>query len=214
MRLILLGAPGAGKGTQGALLAKRHGLDRIVTGDILRQAVRHETPLGLEARRFMEAGELVPDHLILDLIRQVLADTDSGFVMDGFPRTIEQAERLDDVLRDMSLELDAVLVLDAPEEVVVRRISGRRSCPECGAIYNIYYDPPRQEGICDKCGTQLVQRADDREETVLNRMRVYRSETRPLVQHYRDAGVPVKVLNADQPVNQVQHALEGALAGS
>jgi adenylate kinase len=212
MRLILLGAPGAGKGTQGALLAKRHGLDRIVTGDILRQAVRNETALGLEARQFMEAGELVPDHLILEMIREVLAGTDRGFVMDGFPRTLEQAERLDDALTDMGLELDAVLVLDAPEDVVVRRISGRRSCPECGAVYNTYYDPPRQENVCDQCGGKLVQRADDREETVVNRLRVYRTETRPLVQYYQDAGVAVKIFDGHRPVDEVQDALEDALA--
>lgn len=212
MRLILIGAPGAGKGTQGALLAKRHGLDRIVTGDILRQAVREKTTLGLEASRFMDAGELVPDKLILELIQEVLADTDQGFVMDGFPRTIEQAERLDQALADMGIELDAVVVLDAPEDVVVRRISGRRACPECGSVFNIYYDPPGQEGVCDQCGAQLVQRDDDRAETVLNRMRVYRAETRPLIQFYRDAGVRVIVLNADRPVDQVHDALHHALA--
>jgi adenylate kinase len=213
MRLILLGAPGAGKGTQGALLAKSHGLDRIVTGDILRKAVRDQTDLGLEARRYMDAGELVPDHLILDMIREVLEGTDRGFVMDGFPRTIEQAERLDDALAAMDLALDAVLVLNAPEDVVVRRISGRRSCPQCGAVYNIYYDPPGQEGVCDSCGAGLVQRADDREETVLNRMRVYRQETQPLIQYYRDSDVPVKVFDGHRTVDEVQDALEDALAG-
>jgi adenylate kinase len=212
MRLIVLGAPGAGKGTQGALLAKEHGLDRIVTGDILRQAVREGTPLGREARRYMDAGELVPDHLILEMLREVLASAANGFVMDGFPRTLEQARQFDRTLEEMGLEIDAVLVLEAPDDVVVKRISGRRSCPRCGAIRNIHFDPPARDDVCDRCGGELVQRVDDREDTVLNRLRVYRDETRPLIDHYRDAGVTVKTFDADRPVADVQEDLHQALA--
>jgi adenylate kinase len=212
MRLILLGAPGAGKGTQGALLAKKHGLKRIVTGDILRKAVRNDTELGRQARQYMDAGELVPDALILEMLREVLADAGSGFIMDGFPRTLDQARSLDHTLEDMGLELDAVLVLEAPDDVLVKRISGRRSCPECGAIYNIYMDPPSQPGTCDRCGAKLVQRADDSEETVLNRLRVYRRETRPLIEYYREAGVSVQVLDGHRPVDEVQDAIDQTLA--
>jgi adenylate kinase len=212
MRLILLGAPGAGKGTQGALLAKRHGLQRIVTGDILRTAVRNDTALGREARRFMDAGELVPDALILEMLREALADAGSGFIMDGFPRTLDQARSLDHTLEDMGLELDAVLVLEAPDDVLVKRISGRRSCPECGAVYNIYLEPPSQPDTCDRCGATLVQRADDSEETVLNRLRVYRRQTRPLIEYYRDAGVRVQTLDGHRPVDEVQGAIEQTLA--
>lgn len=212
MRLILLGAPGAGKGTQGALLAEKHGLQRIVTGDILRAAVRNRTPLGLEARRFMDAGELVPDDLILGMLREVLGDAAAGFIMDGFPRTIDQARNLGETLEDMGLDLDAVLVLEAPDDVLVRRISGRRSCPECGAIYNIYLEPPSEPDVCDRCGGRLVQRADDSEETVLNRLRVYRRQTRPLIEYYRAAGVSVEILDGHRPVEEVQDTIDQVLA--
>jgi adenylate kinase len=212
MRLILLGAPGAGKGTQGALLAKKHGLQRIVTGDILRTAVRNDTALGREARRFMDAGELVPDALILEMLREVLGDAGSGFIMDGFPRTLDQARSLDHTLEDMGLELDAVLVLEAPDDVLVKRISGRRSCPECGAVYNIYLEPPSQPDTCDRCGATVVQRADDSEETVLNRLRVYRRQTRPLIEYYRAGGVSVQILDGHRPVDEVQDAIEQTLA--
>jgi adenylate kinase len=211
MRLILLGAPGAGKGTQGALLAETYGLDRVVTGDILRQAVREDTELGREARRYMDAGELVPDHLILEMLKAVLARAENGFVMDGFPRTLEQARSFDRTLKEMALDLDAVLVLDAPEDVVVKRISGRRSCPKCGAVYNVHFDTPSENGACDRCGGTLVQRVDDREDTVLNRLRVYREETRPLIEHYRTANVPVKRVDADRPVDEVQADLRDVL---
>jgi adenylate kinase len=212
MRLILLGAPGAGKGTQGALLAKKHGSQRIVTGDILRAAVRNDTSLGRQARRFMDAGELVPDALILEMLREVLADAGAGFIMDGFPRTLDQARSLDHTLEDMGLELDAVLVLEAPDDVLVKRISGRRSCPECGAVYNIYLEPPSQPDTCDRCGATVVQRADDSEETVLNRLRVYRRQTRPLIEYYRDGGVSVQILDGHRPVDEVQDAIEQTLA--
>jgi adenylate kinase len=212
MRLILLGAPGVGKGTQGALLAERHGLRRVATGDILREAVRNETPLGRHARQYMEAGELVPDDLILEMIREVLADTDSGFILDGFPRTIQQAESLDGMLDDMGIELDAVVVLEAPDDTLVKRISGRRSCARCAAVYNVHYDPPRTPDLCDRCGGELVQRTDDREETVLHRLRVYRRQTEPLIQYYHRSDVTVETVDGHRSVDQVQDAIENALA--
>jgi adenylate kinase len=212
MRLILLGAPGVGKGTQGALLAERHGLRRVATGDILREAVRNETPLGRHARQYMEAGELVPDDLILEMIREVLADTDSGFILDGFPRTIQQAESLDGMLDDMGIELDAVVVLEAPDDTLVKRISGRRSCARCAAVYNVHCDPPRTPDLCDRCGGELVQRTDDREETVLHRLRVYRRQTEPLIQYYHRSDVTVETVDGHRSVDQVQDAIENALA--
>jgi adenylate kinase len=211
MRLILLGAPGAGKGTQGALLANRLGIQRIVTGDILRTAVREDTPLGREARRYMDAGELVPDDLIIDMLREVLAGSRNGFIMDGFPRTLDQAISLDCTLRDMDLDLDAIIVLDVPEDVLVKRISGRRACPDCGAVYNVYNEPPRESGTCDRCGAELVQRADDQEETVLHRLQVYHRQTRPVIDHYREKGTPVQVMDGDRPVDDVQAAVHQAL---
>jgi adenylate kinase len=212
MRLILLGAPGVGKGTQGARLAEQHGLQRIATGDILREAVRTGTELGRKARQYMDAGELVPDDLILDLIREVLADTDAGFILDGFPRTIQQAESLDDMLEEMGLELDAIVVLEAPDDVLVKRISGRRSCPACGAVYNIHFNPPAHPDQCDRCGGALVQRADDREETVLNRLRVYRRQTEPLIRFYHDSHVRVETVDGHKEARSVQAAIENALA--
>jgi adenylate kinase len=214
MRLILLGAPGVGKGTQGALLAERHGLVRVSTGDILREAVRTGSELGRQARRYMDAGELVPDHLILEMIRGVLADTDSGFILDGFPRTIQQAESLDDMLEELGMEIDAVIVLEAPDDTLVKRISGRRSCPKCGAVFNVHFDPPAREDECDRCGTELVQRADDQEETVLNRLRVYRRQTEPLIRHYHDSPARVETLDGHRDVAEVQDAIESALAAA
>ncbi len=211
MRLILLGAPGAGKGTQGALLAKKHDLQRIVTGEILRQAVRDDTPLGREARRYMDAGELVPDHLIVEMLREVIAEARTGFVMDGFPRTLEQARSLDATLEDEENPIDAVIVLKAPEDVLVKRISGRRSCPGCGAVYNTYFNPPSVPDTCDRCGAQLIQRVDDEEDTVRHRLTVYREETRPLVDYYSDAGVVVHRVDGDRPVDEIQADIASAL---
>lgn len=211
MRLILLGAPGAGKGTQGALLAKSHGLARVSTGDILRDAVRRGTPLGQEARRFMDAGELVPDDVILGLVREVLADADAGFVLDGFPRTLEQARELDRLLEELGIALDAVIVLDVPDDDLIKRISGRRSCPGCDAVYNVHFDPPEDPGLCDRCGSALVERADDDEATVAHRLEVYRRQTEPLIEYYREAGAPVRTVDGRGDVETVQAAIRDAL---
>ena len=224
MNLILLGAPGAGKGTQGALLAERHGLARISTGDLLRSALRRGTPLGLRARQYMEAGELVPDSLILDLVREVLDGGEAaeevggadavarGFILDGFPRNIPQAEALDRMLEDLGRPLDAVLLFEVPDELLVRRISGRRSCSKCGAVYNVFSDPPAREGVCDRCEGELTQRADDRAETVQRRLEVYREQTEPLVGYYDSRSTPVRRIDGNQPVDAVQAQVDGVLA--
>lgn len=223
MNLILLGAPGAGKGTQGALLADRRKIARISTGDLLRSAVRRDTQLGRDAKRFMEAGELVPDALILDLVREVLSGQGPveevggaeavrrGFLLDGFPRTAAQAEGLDAMLEQLGRPLDAVVVIDVPDEVIVQRISGRRSCGSCGAVYNVYTDPPQQEDTCGACDAAVTQRADDRPETVKRRLEVYREQTEPLIAHYRKKGAAVHVVDGDRPVEQVQDAIESVL---
>lgn len=212
MRLILLGAPGVGKGTQGALLAERFGIERVSTGDLLRDAVRRGTPLGRNAKQYMDAGELVPDPLILDLVREVLSTADSGFVLDGFPRTIPQAEGLDELLGELSIALDAVMVLEAPDDVLIKRISGRRSCPRCGAVYNIHFEPPAAPEVCDRCGTELVQRADDDADTVARRLEVYHAQTRPLVDYYERTGRPVRYVDGRQPVDSVQDSISAVLA--
>lgn len=212
MRVILLGAPGAGKGTQGALLAERHGVERIATGDLLRQAVRRGTPLGQAARQYMDAGELVPDDVILEMVRETVSEeATDGFVLDGFPRTVDQADGLAGMLDELGLSLDGVLVLRVPDDVLIKRLSGRRSCPECNAVYNVYLEPPSVDGVCDECGGELSQRSDDDPETVRHRIQVYNRQTRPLIEYYEESDVPVRYIDGEQPVDRVQAAIEAEL---
>ena len=204
MNLVLFGPPGAGKGTQGTVLAEKRGLTKISTGDILRDAARAGTELGLKARKFMDAGELVPDSVILGLVREVIEDSgNSGFIMDGFPRTIPQAEGVDQMLREMKKVIDAVVVLDVPNEALVQRLSGRRSCPNCGAVYNVYYDKPKQDEKCDRCGSELVQRADDKRDTVVRRLDVYKQQTSPIIDYYQQHGADVHFINGDRGIDDV-----------
>ncbi len=211
MNLIILGAPGAGKGTQGALLAERKSLRQISTGDLLRDAVRRGTELGRKAQSYMNAGELVPDDIILGLAREVIEDTAGGFILDGFPRTIAQAEALDPMLADLERPLDGVVVLDVPDEVLVQRISGRRSCPDCKAVFNVYFDPPAAEGVCDDCGAALTHRADDEPDTVRRRLEVYRAQTEPLIAYYQASGTPVYYVDGRQGVDAVADAIDHVL---
>ncbi len=206
MNLIFLGAPGAGKGTQGALLAERKRLRRVSTGDLLRDAVRKGTPLGQKAKGYMDAGELVPDEVILGLVREVLAaKTDAaGVLFDGFPRTIPQAQALDRLLAELDQRLHAVVVIDVPDDDLVKRLSGRRSCPNCGAVYNVYFEPPREPGVCDACGGALVERADDAAETVRRRLEVYHEQTEPLIAYYEASPTPVLYVDGNRPVEDVQ----------
>ena len=204
MNLVLFGPPGAGKGTQGTMLAEERGLVKISTGDILRDAVRAGTSLGLEARKFMDAGELVPDAVILGLVREAIEDAgDAGFIMDGFPRTIAQAEGVDAMLAELNKTIDAVVVLEVPDEALVQRLSGRRSCPSCGAVYNIYFDKPKQDETCDRCNTPLVQRADDQRDTVVRRLEVYKGQTAPIVSYYQERGAPIHFINGDRDIHEV-----------
>lgn len=212
MNLVLLGAPGAGKGTQGALLAERYDSVQLSTGDLLRDAVRRGTPLGQEAKKYMDAGELVPDDVILGLVRETLdaADAD-GFILDGFPRTLPQAEALDDLLDDVGLALDGVVVIEVPEDTLVKRLSGRRSCAECGAVYNVYFEPPESEGECDVCGGALVERADDDAATVRRRLAVYTERTQPLIAYYRKSETPVHFIDGEGAVDEVRDAIVRSL---
>jgi adenylate kinase len=219
MNIILFGPPGAGKGTQGALLAAKFGTLRLSTGDLLREAVRNGTPLGRQAKTFMDAGELVPDSVILGLVREVLADQNApgapaaGVIFDGFPRTVAQADGLARLMAELGQPLHAVLVLDVDDEELVRRLAGRLSCGNCGRVYNRYSDPPRQDNICDACGATLSQRSDDREETVRRRLQVYRDQTRPLIDYYVNAHANVLHIAGDRAVEDVQRDLVARLEG-
>lgn len=215
MVVILLGPPGVGKGTQGSRLADERGWARIATGDLLRAARRGGTELGAKAQRFMDAGQLVPDALIVELVREELAalPVDRGVVFDGFPRTVPQADALEAVLDTVGRTVDAVLLLEADDDVLVKRIAGRRSCPRCGKVYNVHFDPPRTQGVCDACGAELVHRPDDEPETVRHRLEVYREQTEPLVGYYEAAGAPLASVSADGPPDEVWDGMREALSG-
>jgi adenylate kinase len=208
MQVILLGAPGAGKGTQGSQLAERLEVPKIATGDILRAAVRDGTELGQRARRYMDAGELVPDDIILGLVREALADRSArgGAVFDGFPRNAAQAQSLDAILEETGRALDAVVVLDTADEVIVERMSGRRVDPETGEVYHIRYNPPPPD-----VEHRVIQREDDREATVRHRLAIYADQTRPLIEHYERQGVPVWRVNGAAPIDRVQRSILEAL---
>ena len=208
MDLILLGAPGAGKGTQGALLAAELGVPKIATGDMLRDAVRDGTDLGREAKGYMDAGALVPDDVILGMVRERLSQDDArgGAVFDGYPRNAAQAASLDGMLRGIGRKIDAVVYLEVDDDAIVRRMGGRRTDPETGSVYHVEHNPPPAE-IAARC----VIRPDDVEETVRTRLEVYRKSTAPLVEHYRAAGVPVHTVDGGRPIETVQAELQGLL---
>lgn len=201
MLLILLGAPGAGKGTQGSLLSEKLGVPKIATGDILREAVRQGTPLGAEARSYMDAGELVPDSVILGLVREALATPEAarGAIFDGFPRNTAQARSLAELLEEEGRAVDAVIALEVEPEAIVRRMAGRRTDPETGEVYHLEHNPPPAE-----IAQRVVQRPDDQEETIRHRLAVYEESTRPLVEFYEAAGIPVHRVDGDRPIDVVQ----------
>lgn len=214
MVVILLGPPGVGKGTHAVMVTDQMGGEHISTGDLLRAARRAGTELGKKAEAYMDAGELVPDELILDLVRQRLKGVAPEAVVffDGFPRTLAQADGLDAVLRESGRGVDKVVLFEASDEVLVKRLSGRRSCTRCGAVYNVFFGPPKREGVCDRCGAELVQRADDEPATVQRRLEVYREQTEPLVDHY--AGHPAELVrvSGEGEVEEVHEAFREALA--
>lgn len=212
MRIVLVGPPGAGKGTQAQLLSSDLAVPKISTGDIFRSNVSHGTPLGKEAKKYMDAGDLVPDEVTIGMVRDRLAEGDArdGFLLDGFPRTVRQAEVLDDMLEDMGQDLDLVLELVVDEDEVVRRLSGRRTCRSCEHVWHLDFDPSTREGICDHCGGELFQRDDDRSETVRHRLEVYADQTAPLVGYYADVGLLVG-LDATGPVDDVTDRAIAAL---
>ena len=212
MRIVLFGPPGAGKGTQAEVLTVRLSIPHISTGDMFRQAQKDQTVLGLEAKRYMDKGGLVPDAVTIGIVKERLAHEDygKGFILDGFPRTVEQAVALDQILADHGTLLDAAISIGADTESMVRRLSGRRVCGDCGTVFHMKYSPPAKEGVCDKCGGALLQRDDDKEETVRQRMSVYRESTEPLMQYYSDKGVLAEV-DGTQDKDVVTEAILAAL---
>ena len=191
MKIIMLGAPGAGKGTQAKMIAKEYGIPHISTGDIFRANIKEGTELGKEAKTYMDAGQLVPDELTVKILLDRVAKDDckDGYVLDGFPRTIPQAEVLDEALTKLGDKIDFAIDVDVPDENIVRRMGGRRACVTCGATYHIEHVPPKKEGICDTCGSELILRDDDKPETVSNRLKVYHDQTQPLIDFYTEKGV-------------------------
>ncbi|MFN3392993.1 MAG: adenylate kinase [Candidatus Thermochlorobacter sp.] len=217
MKLILFGTPGVGKGTQAKILADKYHVVHLSTGDMLRAAIAAQTPLGLQAKTFMDKGELVPDDVIIAMIEETLKSPESknGYLLDGFPRTVPQAEALDKILERTSQKLDHVINLSVAENEVVRRLSGRITCANCGAIYNKFYQPPKVEGVCDKCGsTDLRQRNDDKEETVRRRLKEYYTKTEPVLSYYRAKNLVVDI-DASKSIEEVTQAIEAiALSAS
>jgi adenylate kinase len=187
MNIILLGPPGAGKGTQAKRLIDRYGIPQISTGDMLRAALKEGTPLGLEAKKFMDKGELVPDSVVIGLVKERIQKSDcaKGYMLDGFPRTVGQAEALDKMLSELSQKVDDVISIEVPSEELLGRLTGRRTCRACGAGFHVMFDPPKKAGTCDKCGGELYQRDDDNETTVKSRLDVYDKQTKPLIDYYQ-----------------------------
>lgn len=213
MKIVMLGAPGAGKGTQAKMIAAEYGLPHISTGDIFRANIKEGTELGKEAKTYMDAGQLVPDELTVKILLDRVAKDDckNGYVLDGFPRTIPQAKVLDEALTKLGEKIDFAIDVDVPDENIVRRMGGRRACVTCGATYHIEHVPPKAEGICDTCGSELILRDDDKPETVSNRLKVYHDQTQPLIDFYTEKGV-LKSVDGTVDMMDVFAAIKAILA--
>lgn len=206
MRIVLLGGPGSGKGTQAKKLTEKLQIPQISTGDIFRAAVKEGTPMGLKAKEYMDKGELVPDEVVVGVVEERLAKPDlgSGYMLDGFPRTLPQAQALDKILEGQGKNIDHAILVDVPDEELVKRLAGRRTCKnsECGAMFHVMFNPPKKEGICDKCGSELYQRADDQEATIRERLSVYNSQTAPLIDYYRQKEL-LRAVEGVGPIDQI-----------
>lgn len=212
LNLILMGLPGAGKGTQAEKIVEKYHIPHISTGDMFRLAIKEGTELGKKAKKFMDQGALVPDEVTIGIVEERLQkdDCQNGFLLDGFPRTIAQADALQSLLNKMGEDIDHVLHVDVPEENLLERLTGRRICPTCGATYHVLYNPSKKEGVCDKDGSELIQRDDDKAETVKNRLEVNIEQTKPLLDYYRDKGYLVTI-NGDQEINEVFQDIQNKL---
>ena len=214
MNLLIIGAPGAGKGTMSEMILENYKLIHVSTGDMLRQAVKNKTAVGLKAQTYMETGELVPDEVIHDIIVERLSqdDVNVGFLFDGYPRTEAQAIDLDDILKQLDKKIDCVINLNIPDEELMKRITGRRLCPTCGEIYNIYFNPSNEEGVCDKCGDKLIQRKDDNPESLEVRLMEYHKNTQPVIEYYEKYGI-VRHVDASQSIINVYEDIKTILEG-
>jgi adenylate kinase len=212
MKIIMLGAPGAGKGTQAKMLAEKYGIPHVSTGDIFRANIKNQTELGMEAKKYIDQGLLVPDELTVKILLDRVAKDDckNGYVLDGFPRTIPQAEVLDKAVSELNESIDFAINVDVKDENIIRRMSGRRACLKCGATYHIEHIPPKQEGICDTCGSELVLRDDDKPETVRKRLEVYHEQTQPLIDYYNKKGI-LREVDGSQDMKDVFNAIVSIL---
>ncbi|MDM7203042.1 MAG: adenylate kinase [Thermodesulfobacteriaceae bacterium] len=214
MNIVFLGPPGAGKGTQAKILIDRYGIPQISTGDMLREHRAKGTPLGKKAQEYMDKGQLVPDEIILGMVKERLSQSDceKGFILDGFPRNVAQAEALDALLSELNKKLDFALALIVPDELLVERLTGRRTCKSCGMMYHIKYKPPKVDGKCDVCGGELYQRPDDNEETVRNRLKVYHESTAPLIDYYKNKGI-LREIDGSKSIEEITAQLISILEG-
>ena len=215
MKIVFMGPPGAGKGTQAEKIVENYQIPHISTGDMFRKAIKDQTELGMEAKRYMDQGALVPDHVTIGIVKDRLSESDckSGFLLDGFPRTVDQAKALDEILTSLDSKIDYVINIDVDLDILKERLTGRRICRSCGATYHMIFNPPAVAGTCDKCGGELYQRKDDNEETVGNRLDVYVSQTKPLLDYYSLAGNLVNI-NGQQSIDLVFAEIQDVLGGN
>lgn len=212
MKIILIGPPGAGKGTQAKRLIERLSIPQISTGDMFRAAVAQGTPMGRRAKEYMDKGELISDDVVIGVVKERLGspDCNNGFILDGFPRTLDQAKALDKILEDMESHLDYVVVIEVADDILVERLTGRRTCRQCGYMHHIKFDAPKKDGICDKCGGELYQRDDDKEQTIRERLKTYHSQTAPLVAYYSDQDI-VRKIDGKGSMAEVEGAIATAV---
>ncbi|MBB3870053.1 adenylate kinase [Geobacillus sp. NFOSA3] len=214
MNLVLMGLPGAGKGTQAEKIVETYGIPHISTGDMFRAAIKEGTPLGLQAKEYMDRGDLVPDEVTIGIVRERLSkdDCQKGFLLDGFPRTVAQAEALENILAELNRSIDYVIHIQVDKDILMERLTGRRICKNCGATYHLVFNPPAKSGVCDKCGGELYQRADDNEETVANRLEVNIKQTQPLLEFYEKKGY-LRHINGQQDIEKVFADIRELLGG-
>jgi adenylate kinase len=212
MNIILIGPPGAGKGTQATRMIERLQVPQISTGDMFRAAVKEGTPMGKKAKEYMDKGALVPDEVVIGVVNERFGKPDckKGFILDGFPRTLDQAKALDELLKNLGTKLDHVVVIEVPDDYLVERLTGRRTCKGCNYMHHIKFDAPKKEGVCDKCGAELYQRDDDKEETIRQRLTNYHSQTSPLIEYYGKQNI-VRMINGTLSMQQVQDAVKAAI---